>query len=130
MNIGKYIVAAIQADSALEALIGGRVFPVVLPQKEAYPAIVFTTVIAPADNSKNQPATTDRVQVRFHIWARKYADCEAIDVALRAALDYVTDTAGDVTVTGAMYTGGSDAIDEKLEFFLRESNYDFRVLRT
>lgn len=129
MKIGKYLVAKIQADATLNTLIGGRVYPTMMPQNAAYPAVVFTASGAPADNSKQQAATTDKGTVRFHIWAATHAECEDIDAALRAALDYVPGTAGDVTVTGAECRDFQDGMDDKLECFLRARNYDFRVLR-
>lgn len=129
MIIGNYIAAAIKASSAMNALISGRIYPVIIPQNDPYPAITYSVVNSPADTGHETAATQDRATVQFNIWASTYASCLAIDTALRTLLDNVSGTAGGVTVTGCDYGGGSDGIDEKLEYFFISSNYEFRYKR-
>lgn len=135
--IGNYIFARLSASSAVTALLGTnpvRVFPVILPQKKEYPAVVYSVSYQPSDTIKDEPATRDLYLVQFRIWApaevpaEAYAKCEAIAAAIRSALDLVTGTAGGVTVDGCYFTGGRDGADDNLEYFYREVDYSIRIV--
>ena len=129
MIIGNYIAAAIKASSAMNALISGRIYPVIIPQNDPYPAITYSVTNSPANTGHETAATQDRATVQFNIWATTYASCLAIDTALRTLIDNVSGAAGGVTVTGCDYAGGSDGIDDKLEYFFISSTYEFRYKR-
>lgn len=135
--IGDYIFARLSASTAVTDLLGSspmRVFPVVLPQKQQYPAVVYTATYSPADATKSDVATRDRYQVQFRIWAPQevtaeaYAKCEAIAGAIRDALDMVIGTAGGATVDGCYFLGGRDGADDNLEYFYREIEFDIRLI--
>ncbi len=129
MTIGNYIAAAVKASSAMNTLIAGRIYPVIIPQNVSYPAITYSVSNSPADTGHETAATQDRASVQFNIWATTYASCLAIDTALRTLLDNVSATAGGVVVTGCDYAGGQDGIDDKLEYFFISSSYEFRYKR-
>lgn len=137
MNTGKYIYAKLSADAGVTALIGSgsdiRLYPVYLPQKAAYPAVVYTVGNAPNSNSKTDASTHDRAKVTFHIWAdaaqgqNGYQSVEDIDAAIRAALDYVEGTAGGVTVDICHYDSSTDGRDDEMTLFMREAVYTMIV---
>lgn len=135
MRLGRYIHGKLTADAALAALVGDRVYPVLMPMKAEYPAIVYTVANAPLDrNMKDRPADHDSAKVSFHIWAdmqggqQNYDTLDDIDTALRAALDFAAEEeVGGVTVESCKYAGGRDGYDEGRTLYLRESNYDFTV---
>lgn len=102
MLVNKYIYAKLTADAGVTALVSTRVYPVTVPQAEGtnlYPAIVYSDDYAPHSNNKITSTTHDRCTLTITSWASSYDDASAIDVAVRAALDYQDGTtAGGVTV--------------------------------
>lgn len=131
MNIGQYIYSKLSATTAVTDLVGTRIYPIYLPQNAAYPAIVFTAQNEPPFDSKTQASDHDRETVTFHIWddgaqgADAYAKLDAIDAAIRTALEYVEGTAGGVTVVSARRGPGTDGRNEEMTLFMRERVYTF-----
>lgn len=133
MNIGKYIYATLSADAAVSAIVGTRIFPVFMPMQAEYPAIVYTVTNEPLDQTKAHAGYYDRSIVTLHLWAdvaqgaQAYSVLEDLDLAVRAALDYVSATAGGVTVDSCRYTGSQDGRDENNLAYLKQVTYHFTV---
>jgi hypothetical protein len=101
MLVNKYIYAKLTAAAGVTALVSTRVYPVSVPQSEGanlFPAIVYSDSYAPHSNNKISSTTHDRCTLTITSWAASYDAASAIDVAVRAALDYADGTAGGVTV--------------------------------
>jgi hypothetical protein len=70
------------------------------------------------NNSKDRAAAHDVATVVFNFWADikygqdAYTSLDAIDVAVRAAIDFVSSTAGGVTCEACKYMGGEDMFSE------------------
>jgi len=131
MNIGQYIYAKLAATTAITDLVGTRIYPVFQPQNTAYPVIVYLAKNEPHHLVKDQVSDLDTSVVTFHIWADAaqgqdaYASLDAIDSALRTALDFVEGTAGSITVESCHYDGSEDGRDEEMTLFLRSATYTF-----
>lgn len=128
MSIGKFIRARLTGNATVTGLVGNRIFPVIMPQNAAYPAIVYTITGEPKDQSHTGAGSIDQITVNFNIWGDDYDVNEEIFAALRAALDYVPGTAGGETVQGVRIGTWRDGIDESLEHFLRTVAYHFRYV--
>jgi hypothetical protein len=102
MLVNKYIYAKLTAAAGVTALVSTRVYPVSVPQAaegaNLFPAIVYSDSYAPHSNNKISSTTHDRCTLTITSWAASYDQASAIDVAVRAALDYADGTAGGVTV--------------------------------
>lgn len=140
MLADKYIYAKLTANAGVSALVSTRVYPVVIPQDATYPAIAYSAVYTPADNSKNEDATHDNCAFTLRAWAATYDAAAALDVAIRAALDYDDNSgagvaAGGVTVDVCEWQSSSDGVEEGNSapgggpYFFRESVYSLREKR-
>lgn len=136
--IGTYLFDKLSNDAAVTALVGTspvRIFPIIMPQRAEYPAVVYSCAIQPVTTAKGEPADRDMYQVQIRIWApaeqaaEAYTKCEQIDAAIRSAIDSIPGTAAGVTVDGCEYAGGRDGTDDNLEYFYREANYNIRLVR-
>ncbi|HSG51145.1 MAG TPA: DUF3168 domain-containing protein [Rheinheimera sp.] len=131
MKLGQYIYAKLSATSAVTALVGTRIYPVFVPEDSTYPAIVFTVTNQPTDDQKERKSDHDTAQVTFTYWAEvkqgadAYAALDNVDLAVRNALDFVTGTAGGVTVEGCKYVSSADGMDENIMFLSRTAVYQF-----
>ncbi len=90
------IVALLAADSGIAALVGTRIYPVLVPETTAYPCLSYQVV------SSVQQYTVDRRElgqkrIQFDCWANTYADAENLKQALRNALDVYSGTLTDGT---------------------------------
>lgn len=133
MNAGKYIYSKLSADAGVTALVGDRIYPVWMPQNASFPAIVYTTSNAPLDQTKDHAGWLDKTDITFDIiadfaqGASAYNSTIDIDIAIRAAIDFVNSTSGGVTVDGCKYLGGRDIRDEDRVLCVRQSNYQMII---
>ena len=131
MNAGKYIYAKLSATSAVTSLVGGRIYPVFIAQEAALPAIAYTVDNRPTDAMKDKKADHDTSIVTFSFWADAsqgqdaYQTIEDIDAAVRTALDFVTGTAGGVTVEACKYLSSVDGMDADSMTLSRTATYQF-----
>lgn len=90
------------------ALIGTRCYPLRLPQKPTFPAVVYQRV-----SSSGQIGTTDRRTPRLQLscWATTYAGARALAVQVRAALEEYA----DATIRMGRVVNEIDDFDETTE---------------
>jgi hypothetical protein len=140
MIADKYIYAKLTADAGVTALVSTRIYPVFIPQDAEYPAITYSAVYTPADNTKTDDATHDNCALTLRCWAAKYDDATEIDIAVRAAIDYVDlsgagVSAGGVTVDVCEWVSSTDGLEEGnsapggAPYFFREALYNIREKR-
>lgn len=131
MNIGKYIYSVLAADAGVSALVGTRIYPVMIPQTSAFPAIVYIVSTTPKDKQKDKVSDKDIESVSFTFFADyqqgadAYTKTTGIDAAVRTALDFVEGTAAGVTVVACHYDGSKDVFNEERMLIGKEANYTF-----
>jgi hypothetical protein len=77
----------LRSDVDLQAVVGGRVYPMALPQKAALPALVFAVAGKRRDRTLNGPAGMTYATVHLDVRAARYTDVKAGAEALRNLLD-------------------------------------------
>ncbi len=133
--IGKYIYSRLTANATFTALVGTKVYPIAAPQETAPPFAVYSVSITPATFHKGGAATKDNYSVTLRIFyppgqtTDAYDKVNDCDEAIRDVLDESNTTAGGITVEGSAYTSSTDGMDETTNFFYREVNYNFRMVR-
>lgn len=129
MKAGRYISSILNGASGVTALVSNRIYPVMIAQNAAYPAISYSCSYLPSDPNKTQVETAYTCRATIVAWSDTYSACENIDIAINAALNFVETTAAGVTVTGCEYKGSEDGMDDKNEFYFRAATYEIRVNR-
>ena len=130
MNAGNYIYAKLTATAGVTNLVSTRIYPMLMPEKQVYPAIVYSVSNRPLDaNMKDRAAYHDQATVSFTYWADiqfgqdAYTSLDAIDAAVRTAIDFVSATAGGVTVEACKYIGSEDVFSEDRLLLGRQATY-------
>ena len=134
MNAGNYIYAKLTATAGVTNLVSTRVYPMLMPQKAVYPAIVYSVSNRPLDATmKDRAAYHDVSTVSFTYWADiqfgqdAYTSLDAIDAAVRTTLDFVSATAGSVTVEMCKYIGSEDVFSEDRLLLGRQATYQLTI---
>ena len=131
MNVGKYIYSVLAADAGVSALVGSKIYPVIIGEKVALPAIQYMVDAVPKDTQKDKASDYDKETVVFHFWAdalqggNGYDSVCNIDAAVRTALDFVSGTAAGVTVEHCHYDGSKDVFTEDRMAIGRQATYTF-----
>lgn len=71
----------------LSALIAGRIYPLVLPQKPTLPAITYQRISGLRVRSHQGPSGLASPRFQFDAWADSYASARTVADELRRALD-------------------------------------------
>jgi len=81
------IVTALEADSTLSGIIGGRVYPLFRPQTDPLPALVYQRVSTVPTNSITGFSGLDAVRIQFSCYAKTLLEAKELAEALRAAMN-------------------------------------------
>ena len=103
------IFAALNGDSALTAIIGGRIYADVADAKAVAPYVVFQTITTGGENAHNGERRLCFPLVQFSCWAKTKGAAVELGAAVAAILD------------GQTVNGNSDC---SFQFANQSSNYD------
>jgi len=87
MTIEELLVARLTGYPALAALVGNRVYPLVLPQNVALPAMTYQRISTLRVRSHSGPSGLAHPRFQFACWADSYAEAANVTRVLRLALD-------------------------------------------
>lgn len=78
--------AALLAAPAVSALVGTRVYPMLLPQSPTLPAIVYQRISSVPDHLLGEQSWRAPCRVQLSLWASTYDAMRALTIAVEAAL--------------------------------------------
>lgn len=113
--------ARLLAAPAVQALLAGRVYPVRLAQGAALPAVAYQQIGRPASAAARGCRLPEAVRVQVSLFARTYAELDALDAAVRAALDGHQDPADGIAAV--RYLDGRDQMDDQSLVYYRPTDY-------
>ena len=135
-GVGKFIYNALNV-TAINDLVGSRIYPVVAPNDESkFPCIVYEV------NSTEQVDTKDRldiqadgskgrflekVTVSIYSLGYEYSQVENIENEIRKILDGFRGTVSGVNIDGVLLQDSSDNYNYDIEIFEKETIYNIRV---
>jgi hypothetical protein len=73
-------------QTALAALVTGRCYPLIAPDKVVKPYIVFQVVSNVPSVSLDGPNGTENRRVQIDLWGKSYGEVKALEVAVKAAM--------------------------------------------
>ena len=87
MDAGTLIYALLSQNAPLQALCGGRVFPVRVPQGQLMPAVVYQLISQTPQQYILNQRSYDVARVQLSIFADSYAQLTPVAAAVRQVLD-------------------------------------------
>ena len=99
------------ADAAVSALIGTRMYPLVLPEQCSYPALTYQLISSPETYTNDGPLGEVRARIQIDAWGKRYAQVKAVSKAVRASLNGFVGTLTDPDETEVLEIECDDASD-------------------
>jgi hypothetical protein len=96
MSIGAGIYALLKADDGVAAVVGGRIFPVLLPENATLPAMTYQ-IIGGTSDPTFETSGPQRVRIQFDVFAAKYIDADSGREAIRKVLNGFVGSLADGT---------------------------------
>lgn len=111
MNLEESLYAYLKTHAGLNALVGTRIYPLILPQPPTLPAVTYFKISRVNQRTMGNPTDVlKRVRVQFSCWATTYAGAKAIAEQVMAALQ---DFRGEMGGTGGVQVLDGDVINEQ-----------------
>lgn len=126
MSASKVVNALLLGAGPVTAVVGVRIYPVVLPQNQPLPAITFEVISATRLGAIDAYAPThlthSRVQV--NLLAADYPAVLVLLEAVKAALQFQRGTFGGITVHSVLHAGeGPTQYDQQLGVFTQPIDF-------
>lgn len=125
MTVEADIFSRLSGYSGLTALVSTRIYPVRLPQKPTYPAIVYTRISAERISAMGDDTGTVRPRFQFDVYATTYANARAVTEQLRKALQRYSGT-DTVTIQEIFVIGESEFYEDETELY--HTAIDFEII--
>lgn len=121
MTIAALLFQALTNDLGVAALVGTRVYPLMLPQQATLPAIRYQRI----SNSPQEGTSTLR-ESRWQIdgWATTYLAVQTLAAAIKAAIEDYSDTDQTPSIRWSRIVGESDDYDPETKTY----NVSFDVI--
>ncbi len=87
MTIETEIVTRLEDDAGVGAEAGNRIYPILLPQRPIYPAIVYHRVSGPRLHHLTGSSGRAMPRIQINCWAETLVAAQALADAVRASLD-------------------------------------------
>ena len=80
------LLRTLREDAGLSALVGNKVFALVIPQGTKLPCITFQRIGGMPANTLSGHSGLEEIDLQIDVWARDYDEAKAIAQAVRAAM--------------------------------------------
>lgn len=108
----------LKADTTVTALVAGRIYPLRLAQGAALPAIAYQKISDPSAGSLRACALPRVARVQISLFARTYAELDALDEAVQAVLNEHPTPLATIA-----YLDGHDLFEDPTEVYFRPTDY-------
>ncbi len=120
MSADAVVYALLTGAGAVTAIVGTRIYPVVLPRGVPTPAIVYEMVSGPRLPAIDAYATTHctRTRMQINLLSKDHTVAHTLRAAVVAALQFQRGSIASTTVHSVLHAGeGPVSFDQALEVF-------------
>ena len=123
MSIEKVIYSKLSGDSDVSALVATRIYPVNLPQKPTYPAIVYTRISGERAYSLGGPSDLASPRFQIDCFASTYSAAKDLASKIRSAINGFRGTVAGVLVQGVFLENDNDIFEDDFSVYRVSSDY-------
>jgi hypothetical protein len=110
-DIERAIVSVLTNDATVAALVGTRIYPLIMPQAASRPAITYQQIGGYRWQTVASAAGVVDSRFQLNCWGDDYADADSLADAVRQALDGYSGIAATVTIVAVQIEDEGDIID-------------------
>ncbi len=100
--------AILHSDATIEGIVSDRIFPNIVQQGEAMPAITYQQISGPRDQTMDGPSGLVQTRFQINCLAEKYIDARTLAEAVRKELDGYHGTVNTVVIQIIMLADEAD----------------------
>lgn len=118
--------AILIADSPVNTLVSGRIYPLRVPQGRGFPAIALNVITGKGEDTKSGVSTTDTGLIQVSVFSESYDTAIDISEKARLALDKFSGTVGSVVVDSIVFDTEREVFEDESKLVFHKSA-DYRV---
>jgi len=122
-TIEEALYSRLKTDTPITALVSNRIYPNILPQNVAYPAISYMRVTGPRIHSHSGSSGLAHPLFQVDQWATTYSGVKDLAEKVRLRLQGFSGTVVTVVINGILFVGDRDSYDDEVEVFRVISEY-------
>lgn len=115
--------AGCSGASAINDLIGLRLYPLKLPQNPTYPAAIYQRISNLGLLAHDGPAQLDTARFQFDFFGRSYSQARAVATAFRTYLEGYHGLMGEIRISVIVFENEIDAWGEEAGVFRLTQDY-------
>lgn len=127
--IGKAIYNLLSTNAGVSAIVGNKIFPVVIEQEKQPPAITYRLSGKSPNETKTAVSSLDRPQVEITAVSVKYEQLDDMAEKIRLAIDGKKGVFGGVNITNSYYIDEEDDYDQEARAYLRVLTFQIWIKR-
>jgi hypothetical protein len=129
MVTGKVIYGLLDAATAVKAIIGNKVYPMVAPQSTVVPFVTYRTINRTPSHTKDGPSHLDTYNFEVNMYHNNYTTLVDLCEKIRQAIDSYSGTVNGQVVQHITYDNGSEGYIEDGNYFYIQETYSMRIPR-
>lgn len=126
MTIEEALKSVLTNDAGVAALVTGRIYPLVLPQKPTYPAMTYQTVAGAPDMTLTGESGLVKDLFQVDAYGATYAAVKGLARAIRTALNGKQFTVSTVQISSIVMKSSRDLSEPDINIF--RVSMDFSIL--
>lgn len=124
--IGKAITSILTSNTALTALVGNKIYPIVIALDTALPAVVYAISSISPFYTKDGWAY-DECTFQVTSYATEYADVQNVSTAVRSALELVSGGYAGSTIGKIYMTGQEEYYQTDAEVYITRLTFTTKI---
>lgn len=108
MTLEEGLVAYLAANEGVAALVGTRIYPLVVPQDAALPALAYQRISSPREHVHTGASGLVRARIQVTNVGGTYSAAKALAETVRVAMDGYSGAMGTVAVGAALLMNEND----------------------
>jgi hypothetical protein len=125
-RIDEALYALITGDDDCAAQLGTRVYPLMIPQNAALPAVCYQTITTQRAYSQQGPALTPAARIQITVKAASYDNAVVVANLIRNLLEGYKDTSANVDIQGVFLENEYDGFNLDSKSFTVRQDYRFQ----
>jgi len=107
-KVEKVIYSVLANDGNVSGLVATRIYPMLVPQGVAMPAIVYEQLTGPREHTMDGPFGMAGPVFNINCWSASYSQARTLADYVRIALDGYKGTVGTIKIYGAFLNNEAD----------------------
>ena len=115
-------------DAAVAAVIGTRIYPLIIPQWTLFPCITYQRITDTPTNDKDGVSRLDVIKIDIDMWGDKYSTLKDLKTKVRTALDNFDGTKTGFTIN-VIFEAEQDLFEMEADSYHINQSYSIRLKR-